>query len=116
MFKEIIDTLGLDIEDYSQWEHKSDVFKMHQLRRKIRYACFSMLRGDSENVPKKFQEYFEAQPHFSGWGLFANRWDVEKADPSKTYPRKFSVEEEWDATLRMAVPELPGALSYKQSE
>lgn len=115
MFKELVKKLGLNPEDYSQWKDRNEAFLMHQLRRKIRYACFALQRGDGSNIPKKFIEHFEKQPHFSGWDLFANRWDVNKTDPSTTYPRLLSTLEEWEAKLRMCVPELPGALAYKQS-
>jgi hypothetical protein len=112
----IMNTLGLDPIEFEQWKTKPETFRLHQLRRKIRYKCFAMGRGNVDIVPEKFIKYYENQPHFSGWDLFADRWDVAKKDPLKTYPRKFSVAQEWEATLSMAVPELPGAIAYKQSE
>ena len=115
MFKHLIKKLGLDEKDYKQWSHKSESFLMHQLRRKVRYSCFAMQRDDTDLIPNKFIKYFEDQPHFSGWELFADRWDVTKKDPSKTYPRVHSTLDEWEAQLRMCVPELPGAIAYKQS-
>ena len=115
MFKETIKKIGFKLSDYSQWNSRSDRFLMHQLRRKIRYACFSTQRGETKNVPKKFKAYFEKQPHFSGWELFGDRWDVTKEDPIKTYPRLLSTLDEWEAKLRMCVPELPGAIAYKQT-
>ena len=116
MFEDILETLGLDPADYDQWSKKTEKFLLHQVRRKIRYACFALQRGDAANVPQKFIDHYESQEHFSGWELFADRWDVTKEDPRVTYPRKFSIHEEWDAELRMAVPELPGAISYKQPQ
>lgn len=116
MFKSIVNKLGLNKADYSQWKDKNEAFLMHQLRRKIRYACFAMQRGDTKNIPIKFIKYFEEQPHFSGWDLFADRWDVNKTDPSTTYPRLLSIHDEWEAKLRMCVPELPGAIAYKQGK
>lgn len=114
LFKQIIDKLGLDLNDYEQWSSKSGSFLLHQLRRKVRYSCFAMQRGDIAGIPLKFISYFEEQEHFSGWDLFADRWDVTKEDPSITYPRVYSTLEEWEATLRMVIPELPGAIAYKQ--
>lgn len=121
MFKEIVKKLGLKPADYSQWSTKSESFLMHQLRRQIRYRCFAMQREIVEDVTptidisKKFIKHFEAQPDFSGWELFADRWDINKTDPSTTYPRLLSIADEWEAKLKMCVPELPGAISYKQS-
>ena len=114
MFEQIITTLGLDISDYDQWAHKSDQFKMHQLRRKIRYACFAMLRGDKKGIPSLFIKYFEGQQHFATWELFGVTWDVERDDPTKTIPLEFSHLERWEAKLRQVIPELDGAISYKQ--
>lgn len=113
-FKQLIEKLGLDLADYEQWSSKSGSFLLHQLRRKVRYSCFAIQRGDTDNIPKKFVDYFESQEHFSGWELFADRWDVTKEDPSITYPRIYSTLEEWEAKLRMVLPELPGAIAYKQ--
>jgi len=113
-FKQHIEKLGLDLNDYEQWSSKSGSFLLHQLRRKVRYLCFAMQRGDSAAIPQKFTEYFEKQKHFSGWELFADRWDVTKENPSITYPRVYSTLEEWEAKLRMVIPELPGAIAYKQ--
>ena len=115
-FDEIVDTLGLNRDDFNQWKARPENFLLHQVRRQIRYACFSMQREEVDGVPDTFIEYYESQPHFSGWELFADRWDVKKDNPLITYPRTFSIHEEWDAELRMAVPELPGAISYKQGE
>lgn len=115
MFKELINELGLDIEDYSQWSKKSEEFLMHQLRRKIRYNCFAIQRGDNKDIPKSFIAHYESQEHFSGWDLFADRWDITKEDPSKTYPRLLSTLDEWEARLKLCVPEIPGAIAYKQS-
>lgn len=114
LFKQLINKLGLNLEDYEQWSAKSGSFLLHQLRRKVRYNCFAMQRGDISKIPKEFIYYFEEQPHFSGWDLFADRWDITKEDPSKTYPRLLSTLDEWEATLKMCVPELPGAIAYKQ--
>lgn len=117
MFDTIIETLGeLSPKFNNEWKNKNEKFKVHQARRLIRYNCFAMQRGDTDGVSQQFIDYFEAQPHFSGWELFADRWDVEKDNPLTTYPRKFSIHEEWDAELRMAVPELPGAIAYKQPQ
>ena len=118
----IIETLGLDPKDYEQWSKKPEKFKVHQAKRLIRYACFAMQRELVEgkprpdNIPQTLVDYFEAQPHFSGWELFADRWDVEAENPLNTYPRKYSIHEEWDAELRMAIPEIPGAKSYKSTD
>ena len=116
MYGDIIETVGLDTADFAAWSGKSAKFQLHQIRRKIRYNCFAMMRGDTSQVPKKFITYYEDQQHFSGWALFADRWDVLKSNPLMTYPRKFSALEEWEATLRLAVPDLPNAISYKQGQ
>ena len=116
MVDDIIDTLGLDPADYDQWRSKGEKFLLHQVRRKIRYLCFAIQRGETVDISSKFFWHYESQPHFCGWALFADRWDVTKPDPLMTYPRKFSINEEWDATLRMAVPELEGAIAYRQTQ
>lgn len=115
LFNQIITKLGLDENDYIQWKNKSQSFLLHQLRRKIRYNCFAMQREQPDNIPEKFIKYFESQEHFSGWDLFADRWDVSKDNPSETYPRLLSTLDEWEAKLKMCVPEIPGAIAYKQS-
>lgn len=114
MFEQIIDKLGLEMSEYIQWSNKPNNFKMRQLRRKIRYACWAMARGDTKDIPTKFKEYFENEEHFATWELFGVTWDVEREDPSVTTPLEFSHLERWEAKMRQVIPELDGAISYKQ--
>lgn len=96
--------------DYSI-EDKSIQEQLHQLKRKVRYLAYAMkaraIDGNANvEVPSKFIEHFEGLEHFEGWAGFANVWDVKKSSPLEVYYRDFSVEEEWEATIRRVVPEL----------
>lgn len=87
-------------------------------RRKVRYHCFR-LRTEAEggvaaDVPEGFSEHFENHPFwanapfgFHGWKMFGETWDVSETDQWQPVLRKFSIHQEWNATLRQVVPELP---------
>ena len=80
-------------------------------RRQIRYHMYRIkneaMGGVAAEAPEGLKEYYEGQPGFEGWKSFAVGWDVGEGDPLKVRPRQFSVEEEWNATLRRVVPVLP---------
>ena len=78
---------------------------LNSIKRKVRYYCFEKQRGNW--APVKLVRYFEAQEGFTGWENFACNWDVEKDNPLKVYYRMFTIHEEWEATLRRVVPDLP---------
>lgn len=108
----IADLLGIEGLRFDDWGGKGDAFAIHQVRRRARYYCGAMRRaadGESNavNVPPALVAFFEAQPRFEGWGKFSRVWDLSRDMPTEIYYRDFSVEEEWDATLRRVVPELP---------
>lgn len=80
----------------------------------MRYFCFRIQNAEQGgapvtelNIPDGFREYFEGQELFDSWDGFAATWDVKTDDPFKLYKRKFTIHEEWNATLRAVVPELP---------
>ena len=81
-------------------------------RTEIRYICSRLLTesGGGDAAPettKEFLEIFEGQKFFTGWSQFGTSWDVDLKDPYKVVYRQFSIHEEWEATLRRVVPELP---------
>ena len=81
-------------------------------RKRVRYFCFRIQNeveggAPAPEIPEGFKEYFEEQELFTGWENFAATWDVTKDDPFKLYKRRFTIHEEWNATLRAVVPELP---------
>lgn len=109
--KEIAKTLGIKLP-FEDWVKKGEDFALHQVKRRTRYYCFAMRRkADGEDnqvrVPKKLIEHFENVEGFEGWKNFSRTWDVRSKNPLQIYFRNFSVDEEWDATLRRVVPELP---------
>lgn len=109
--RQVAKTLGIKLP-FEDFEKKGDVFSFHQVRRRARYYCGAMKRkSDGENntvrVPKKLIEYYESLNGFEGWSQYSRSWDITKEDPLTIYFRTFSVEEEWEATLRRVVPELP---------
>jgi len=110
--KEIAKVLGINDLKFEDWTEKGDEFSLRQVKRRTRYYCYAMRRkADGENnsvrVPKKLIEYYENLPGFEGWASFSRTWDVQSDSPLEIYYRNFSVDEEWDATLRRVVPELP---------
>lgn len=97
----------------------------HQLpRRKLRYWLFRFrteaLQSVSTNgAPSGLKEFFEKLPGFTNWKEFAVRWDVPEGDPGETVPleivpRKFSVWEEWQATMRSEVKVHPAFDSHEK--
>lgn len=117
--RQIAKTLGVKL-DFDELEKKGDGFALHQLKRRVRYYCFAMQRKasgeqDKVRVPKKMIDYFESMPQFEGWKNFAGTWDVEASNPLKIFFRNFSVHEEWDATMRRVVPELPVDRVFRQN-
>ena len=96
-------------------------------RRTVRYWLFRFrtesLGGPSSNgSPKGLKKFFEEQDGFNGWNRFAVDWDIPHAngctgDPCKCaslivplviIKRKFSVWEEWQATVRTEATIFPG--------
>lgn len=110
--KEIAKVLGITNLTFEDWTEKGEDFSLRQVKRRARYYCFAMRRkADNEDnhvrVPKKLIEHFEKVPGFEGWANFSRTWDLVPDDPLDIYYRNFSVDEEWDATMRRVVPELP---------
>lgn len=110
--RKVAKVLGLEMLDFDEIEKKGEVFSLLQAKRKTRYLCFTMkniTEGGSDEilVPDKLIEYFESMPEFEGWHNFGVTWDVKKNDPLSIFFRDFSVNQEWDATMRRVVPELP---------
>ena len=103
--------LGITL-DFDLFEKKGKDFPLFQIKRKIRYYCFSMKtnfekKNDNIKVPKQFIEYFEKLDDFETWKKFGITWDVKTKNPIEIYYRDFSVNQEWDATIRRVVPEFP---------
>jgi len=118
--REVAELLGINL-DFDNMAHKSEPEMMHQLKRRVRYFCFSMKRkadgeGDKVRVPKKFMEYFENMNSFEGWPAFGVTWDIDAKAPHIAYPRDFSLHEEWEATIRRVVPELPVDRVWRQGD
>ena len=92
-------------------------------RRKLRYWLFRFRTEAIQSVstngaPKGMREFFEQLEGFTNWKEFAVRWDVPDGDPGRPVqmrivPRKFSVWEEWQATMRSEVRVHP---SFEQHE
>lgn len=117
---EIANLLGLECDPLTVIDRGED-FSLHQLKRKVRYLCYCMKRkhsGESDNmrVPEKFIEYYQSHKGFEGWTNFAVTWDVVPEEPHVLYARTFSVEEEWNATIRRVVPELPVDRIWRQGD
>lgn len=82
-------------------------------RRKLRYWLFRLREEEiqsvaADGVPGGLKSYFESLPGFTTWKEFAVRWDVPPGDPRRPVPleivqRRFSVWEEWQATMRSEV-------------
>ena len=109
--RQIAKILGIKL-DFDELEKKGDMFALLQVKRRTRYYCFSMktkVTNENNNVrvPKKLINYFETNSGFEGWHNFGVTWDVKKSDPLTIFFRDFSVNQEWDATIRRVVPELP---------
>lgn len=111
--REVVKTLGLESDlDIDKIEKKGDEFSLLQSKRKTRYYCFTMKTnedgGNNETiVPKKLIEFFEKKPEFEGWSGFGVTWDIRSNNPLEIFFRDFSINQEWDATMRRVVPELP---------
>ena len=81
-------------------------------RRKVRYWCFRKRTeaeggNTAEEAPEDLVKHFENLEDFQGWGKFGVSWDISGDDVAQTYKRQFSVDEEWQATLRMLHPGMP---------
>ena len=86
-------------------------------RRRIRYLLYRLQAEAAEDkprpdLPEGFEEFFESQKWFDGWGNFAVTWDVGdpmdeesrgSADPFEVLPRYMSVWEEWDEEIEAHV-------------
>jgi hypothetical protein len=92
---------------------------IHQLsRRKLRYWLFRFRTEALQSVPTNgapsgLKNHFERLPEFTDWKDFAVKWDVPEGDALEPVPleivqRKFSVWEEWQATMRAEVKVHPG--------
>ena len=110
--RQVAKTLGIKL-DFDELEKKGEIFTLHQLKRRVRYYCFAMQRKVNEpkkkkvRVAKKFVDYYENHPKFEGWAKFAETWDIDPKNPLEIVYRQFSIYEEWNATMRRVVPELP---------
>ena len=70
-------------------------------------------------APQGLKEHFQNLPGFTNWREFAVRWDVPPGDPRQPVPlkivqRKFSVWEEWQATMRSEVQSHPAFESHEK--
>ena len=93
-------------------------------RRKLRYWLFrfrteALQSVSSNGAPAGMKEFFENLPRFTNWTEFAVRWDVPPGDPRQPVPmqiisRKFSVWEEWQATMRQEVSVHPAFESHEK--
>lgn len=105
----IYDDINFDFMESMRYDVSA--FRM-ELVRKIRFNLYALKRleengEDHIEVPSAIKEYYESQSNFEGWKGFSEIWDIKKEDPKEIYFRDFSVQEEWEATLRRVVPELP---------
>lgn len=82
-------------------------------RRQIRYWLFRF-RTETEaggakakGAPRGLRKLFQELPGFDGWAKFGVTWDVGEEDPFSIAPRKYTIHEEWNATLRRVVVDLP---------
>ena len=88
-----------------------------RIRKAKRYQCFRMktemvaeIEGNKVVKADDVSEDvlgLEFTDGFGGWENFGNTWDLEKEWPFKIYQRLYTLDEEWNATLRRVVPELP---------
>ena len=107
----IANKLGIKDFDFDRMKKKGEVFSLLQVKRKIRYYCFAMKTnadgGDNKTIiPEQLIEFFENKREFEGWAGFGETWDVQTNDPLTIFFRDFSINQEWDATMRRVVPEL----------
>ena len=61
----------------------------------------------------KIREHMEEQEDFGGWVKFAKTWDVDDKSPLVTVKRTFSIQTEWNKTLKKESKELPLAEAPK---
>lgn len=88
--------------------------KLNELSRKqVRYWLFRF-RTETETggakakgAPRGLRKHFKEQSEFDGWAKFGGTWDVDETDHLKAISRKYSIYEEWNATLRRVVTDLP---------
>jgi len=103
----------------------SELKKISDLPRKeVRYWLFRFRKEEIDSIPsngspKGLKEHFENLKGFKGWKYFAVRWDLPPGEPSDIVPlemvdRKFSVWEEWQATMRSEVKVHPGFESHEK--
>ena len=116
---EIAKKLGIIELDLDRMKEKGEIFSLLQVKRKIRYYCFAMkTNADGGNnktvIPTQLIEYFEEKDEFEGWSGFGDTWDVRTTDPLSIFFRDFSINQEWDATMRRVVPELPVDRAQRQ--
>lgn len=102
-------------------------------RRTVRYWCFrfrnEVLNGvPSDGAPEGLKEHFEKLEGFRGWDRFAVSWDVPHKEycngngcicgrdivPLEIVLRKYSVWEEWQATIRSEAPTFPGLEKHEK--
>ena len=97
----------------------------HQLsRRKLRYWLFrfrteAIQSVSSNGAPAGLKQHFERLSNFTDWKEFAVKWDVPPGEATEPVPleiisRKFSVWEEWQATMRSEVQAHPAFESHEK--
>jgi len=59
------------------------------------------------------RDHMESQDEFGGWLKFAKTWDVDDKSPLVTVIRTFSIQTEWNNTLKDEAKELPLAEAPK---
>jgi len=79
-------------------------------KRRARYWCYryrTEATGGTaaSGAPPGFKDYIESLGGFSGWDLFADKWDITGENPFMIVYRLMSVWEEWDHVMRrVAIP------------
>ena len=73
----------------------------------------------SNGSPKGLKAHFEMQKGFKTWKDFAVKWDIPNGEANEVVPlhmvkRKFSVWEEWQATMRSEVKVHPSFDSHEK--
>lgn len=83
--------------------------------RRIKTSVETRLDPDTKiiklpKLPVGFRKSFESQPKFRGWMGYQVTWDVDDSGWNIVM-LNVSLEEEWNRTLEMVVPELPKQLA-----